>query len=224
MNILSVENLEKTVKDEPLFSGLTFGLEKGEKVGIVGKNGAGKSTLLKVLAGLMVPDEGNISIKNGMDISLLEQSVSFKEEDSVEDYFFSSISSKIQKLGKYYASLKNENAKNQMRLYEEVEKLGLFEMERRYYALMTEFGVNISKDDKVRTLSGGEQKKMALARALSSGSDIILLDETGTSLTASVPRSSSLTAHRSTVIRAPTPLILRGRQQDLRWQSGSMRE
>ena len=177
MNILSVENLEKTVKDEPLFSGLTFGLEKGEKVGIVGKNGAGKSTLLKVLAGLMVPDEGNISIKNGMDISLLEQSVSFKEEDSVEDYFFSSISSKIQKLGKYYSSLKNENAKNQMRLYEEVEKLGLFEMERRYYALMTEFGVNISKDDKVRTLSGGEQKKMALARALSSGSDIILLDE-----------------------------------------------
>ena len=123
MNILSVENLEKTVKDEPLFSGLTFGLEKGEKVGIVGKNGAGKSTLLKVLAGLIVPDEGNISIKNGMDISLLEQNVSFKEEDSVEDYFFSSISSKIQKLGKYYSSLKNENAKNQMRLYEEVEKI-----------------------------------------------------------------------------------------------------
>ena len=44
MNILSVENLEKTLKDEPLFSSLTFGLEKGEKVGIVGKNGAGKST------------------------------------------------------------------------------------------------------------------------------------------------------------------------------------
>lgn len=98
MNILSVENLEKTVKDEPLFSSLTFGLEKGEKVGIVGKNGAGKSTLLKVLAGILYPDEGTISIKNGADISYLEQNVSFCDDDSLEDFFFSSVSEKTKNL------------------------------------------------------------------------------------------------------------------------------
>ena len=177
MNILSVENLEKTVKDEPLFSSLTFGLEKGEKVGIVGKNGAGKSTLLKVLAGILYPDEGTISIKNGTDISYLEQNVSFCDDDTVEDFFFSSISEKTKKLKRYYDSLKQSNEKEQMRLFEEVEKEGLFSIERRYYALLSELGVPYSKDDKVFQLSGGEQKKMALARAFATGSDIILLDE-----------------------------------------------
>ena len=177
MNILSVENLEKTVKDEPLFSSLTFGLEKGEKVGIVGKNGAGKSTLLKVLAGILYPDEGTISIKNGTDISYLEQNVSFCDDDTVEDFFFSSISEKTKKLKRYYDSLKQSNEKEQMRLFEEVEKEGLFSIERRYYALLSELGVPCSKDDKVFQLSGGEQKKMALARAFATGSEIILLDE-----------------------------------------------
>ena len=177
MNILSVENLEKTVKDEPLFSALTFGLEKGEKVGIVGKNGAGKSTLLKVLAGIMYPDEGSISIKNGADISYLEQNVSFCDDDTLEDFFFSSVSEKTKKLKRYYDSLKQNNEKEQMRLFEEVEKEGLFSIERRYYALLSELDVPCSKDDKVFQLSGGEQKKMALARAFATGSDIILLDE-----------------------------------------------
>ena len=177
MNILSVENLEKTVKDEPLFTSLTFGLEKGEKVGIVGKNGTGKSTLLKVLAGMMVPDEGNISIKNGMDISLQEQNVSFEDDDSVEDYLFASRSEKVGKLKEYYDSLREENGKKQMALFEEVEKKGLFEVERRYYALLTEFEVPVTKETKVKQMSGGEQKKMALARALAPESDIILLDE-----------------------------------------------
>ena len=177
MNILSVENLEKTLKDEPLFSSLTFGLEKGEKVGIVGKNGAGKSTLLKVLAGLLYPDEGTISVKNGADISLLEQSVSFSQDDSIEDFFFSSTSEKIRKLKKYYVSLLGNNSKEQMRLFEEVEKEGLFNIERNYYALLSDFGLPYSKDTKAALLSGGEQKKMALSRAFAAESDIILLDE-----------------------------------------------
>ena len=71
MNILSIENLSKTLKDEPLFEDVTLGLEESEKVGIVGKNGAGKSTFLRVINGNIVPDEGNISTKNNLNIVFL---------------------------------------------------------------------------------------------------------------------------------------------------------
>ena len=64
MNILSIENLEKTLKDEPLFENVTLGLESGEKVGIVGKNGCGKSTLLNALFPDLSLKTGKISEKS----------------------------------------------------------------------------------------------------------------------------------------------------------------
>ena len=77
MNILSIENLSKTVNDEPLFENVTLGVEEGEKIGIVGKNGEGKSTFLKLISGLIVPDEGKISKNNNTDIEMLEQSITY---------------------------------------------------------------------------------------------------------------------------------------------------
>ena len=60
MNVLSVENLSKTVDDKPLFENVTLGLEEGEKAGIVGVNGAGKTSFIHTLTGLLHPDEGRI--------------------------------------------------------------------------------------------------------------------------------------------------------------------
>ena len=77
MNILSIENLEKTLKDEPLFENVTLGLESGEKVGIVGKNGCGKSTFLKTISGVITPDEGKISLRSGTNMVMLEQNVTY---------------------------------------------------------------------------------------------------------------------------------------------------
>lgn len=177
MNILSAQNLEKTVKDEPLFTNLTFGLEKGEKIGIVGKNGAGKSTLLKVLAKEIVMDEGILSIKNGADVAYLEQNVPFSQDDTIESFFFKSKSTKVQKLKEYYDSLKSGSGEVQSKLYEEVEKDDLFSVERNYYALIDQYDIKRDKDALMKELSGGEAKKVHLARTLASKSDIILLDE-----------------------------------------------
>ena len=86
MNILSIENLSKTVNDEPLFENVTLGVEEGEKIGIVGKNGEGKSTFLKLISGLIVPDEGKISKNNNTDIEMLEQSITYTPETTIESY------------------------------------------------------------------------------------------------------------------------------------------
>ena len=78
MNILSVENLSKTVNDTPLFENVTLGIEEGEKIGIVGANGAGKSTFLSVLAGKSPKYGGTISISAQTDLVTLTQSPVFR--------------------------------------------------------------------------------------------------------------------------------------------------
>lgn len=177
MNLLSVENLEKTVKDEPLFTNLTFGLEEKDKVGIVGRNGAGKSTLLRILAGRMHADEGKISMKNGTVVSFLEQNVMYGPGETVGSYFFKADNPYLDKLKEYDEAIAAGDEKTYTRLYDEIERENLWDLERSYHALLEEFSAGCGPDDMVENLSGGQQKKMALARALSLRADLILLDE-----------------------------------------------
>ena len=110
MNILSIENISKTVNDEPLFENVTLGVEEGEKIGIVGKNGEGKSTFLKVIMGILPPDEGKISKNNETDIVMLEQNISFSDETTIESFLLDSDSRKIKLLKQYELALKaNDN-------------------------------------------------------------------------------------------------------------------
>src|SRR6188768_1674283 len=83
MNILSLENVSKTYGDKPLFTGLSFGLEEGEKRALIARNGAGKSTLMKVIAGIEKPDSGIISYRTGLRIGYLDQQPSFDSSQTV---------------------------------------------------------------------------------------------------------------------------------------------
>ena len=107
VNILSIENLEKTLKDEPLFENVTLGLESGEKVGIVGKNGCGKSTFLKTISGVITPDEGKISLRSGTNMVMLEQNVTYHEGCTVMDYLYLSKDKNIETLKEYHIALEN---------------------------------------------------------------------------------------------------------------------
>ena len=109
MNILSIENLEKTLKDEPLFENVTLGLESGEKVGIVGKNGCGKSTFLKTISGVITPDEGKISLRSGTNMVMLEQNVTYPEGCTVMDYLYLSQDKNIETLKEYHIALENRD-------------------------------------------------------------------------------------------------------------------
>ena len=73
MNLVSIDNVSKNVKEVPLFTGVSFGIDSGEKVGFVGPNGSGKSTFLRLLLGEITPDTGTISINKDASISVLEQ-------------------------------------------------------------------------------------------------------------------------------------------------------
>ena len=77
MNILSISNVAKIGREEPLFTGVTFGLDDGDKAALIGRNGTGKSTLLNTIAGVLEPDEGTIVINKEAGVSFLPQNPVF---------------------------------------------------------------------------------------------------------------------------------------------------
>ena len=89
MNYLSVENLAKTYGEKRLFSDLSFGLEKGEKAALVARNGAGKTTLLNIICGKVLPDAGQVVLRNGIRMDYLPQTPLFDPAQSVMDFVFS---------------------------------------------------------------------------------------------------------------------------------------
>ena len=177
MNILSIENLEKTLKDEPLFENVTLGLESGEKVGIVGKNGCGKSTFLKTISGEITPDEGKISLRSGTNIVMLEQNVIYPEGCTVMDYLYLSKDKNIETLKDYHKALEKGDEKAYTALGEKIEKENLWDIERSFLASITDMGEDFSPESRMDSLSGGEQKKVAIARAFALRPGLLLLDE-----------------------------------------------
>lgn len=177
MNILSIENLSKTVNDEPLFDSVTLGLDEGEKAGIVGKNGAGKSTFLKTIAGIIVPDDGKVSMKNGTNMFYLPQEITFSKDSTVESFFYESDNPVITLLSAYRKASENGDTERSSGLFEEIEKKDLWEAERRYEGYLGKLGMNEDRNKRMADLSGGEQKKTAIARALAVSPDLLLLDE-----------------------------------------------
>ena len=175
--VLSAENLSKTVRDEPLFENAYLALEEGEKVGIVGRNGAGKSTFLGCLSGRIVPDEGNVSIKKDGTIALLEQNVSYPEGTTAAGYLHLEGGRAVSILSDYQRALDRGDEKEYTRLSAIIEKEDLWDVERRYRAVLTDLGESFPDDAPMASLSGGQQKKAAIARALAVDPDILLLDE-----------------------------------------------
>lgn len=173
MNILSVEQLAKTVNDVPLFSDVNFGLNEGEHVGLVGHNGAGKSTLLCTLSGAIAPDQGTISLKKGTDIVMLPQRITFTEGQTVSTFLFSGMGRRIELRKQYLHAQETELAA----LDGEMHALDAWNLEQDYQPLLGQLGVGDLAGQEVSTLSGGQLKKIAIARALAAKPNLLFLDE-----------------------------------------------
>lgn len=147
MILVNAHNLEKTFASKTLFRGVSFSVDDRERVGLIGPNGAGKSTLLKILAGITDTDGGQVTRKKGLRLGYLEQTPTFKKDEGV----LSTILSRCSHPEDFYAKA--------------YELMGLLEL--------TKFG----EDFDVAKLSGGWQKRVALARELVSEPELLLLDE-----------------------------------------------
>ena len=146
MNILNIEHVSKVFGEKTIFDDVLFGIQEGDKIGIIGINGTGKTTLLRMIAGVEEPDSGQIIKQNGIRLAYLSQHPSFPEGATVLSYAFDGI------------------AENDWALKSEVK------------SALNKLGIT-DHDMKMEHLSGGQKKKVALAKTLTSSFEILLLDE-----------------------------------------------
>lgn len=148
MNLMTIEKLTKIYGEKTLFNQVSFGLNEGDKVGVIGINGTGKSTFLKILVGLEEPDEGKVTKGNAVKAAYLPQIPEFDEKDTIINNVIRNITSD------------NENWNIEGQAKGMLAKLGIYE-----------------PDAITGTLSGGQKKRAALVRTLLNPSDILVLDE-----------------------------------------------
>ena len=179
MNLISIDDVSKQLKEEPLFEQVSLGISEQDRIGLLGANGSGKSTFLNLITGLLEPDSGTISKNRELRLSMLDQSPRFGSGISVRQSLYEGNSCMIQLLNTYRQCLEELGDKASSRLEELTEQMDRYhgwDIEHSYISLLTELGI-YDTDQSVDQLSGGMRKKAALARVLATQPNLLILDE-----------------------------------------------
>ncbi|MCK9329622.1 MAG: ATP-binding cassette domain-containing protein, partial [Candidatus Cloacimonetes bacterium] len=181
--LISAENISKKYVEKVLFSQSSFGIQNGDKIGLMGINGSGKSTLLKILCDLEKPDSGQIITKNNISIDYLTQMPNLEKNNTIIEQIYSSKHQHFGLLKQYKRisdSLTHEYTESlyqqQLELQQKIERENAWDIDFKAKSMLTILGfsdLNIS----ISTLSGGQLRRIDLARVLLDNPDILLLDE-----------------------------------------------
>ncbi len=176
ISYLQVENLTKSYGDKIILDNITFGIAEGDKIGIIAKNGTGKTTLLRILSGKEQIDEGKITIRNGIRVSILEQTPDFDKNGTVLSTCNIGNGDIQQAIANYEQALTSQNPDELSRAMAQMDAVGAWDYEDRlkqtlYQLKITDLNAPIS------TLSGGQLKRIAIARVILDNPDLIILDE-----------------------------------------------
>ncbi len=146
MNILNLEHISKIFGGKTIFDDVSYGIHEGDKIGVIGINGTGKTTLLKMIAGLESPDEGQVIMQNGLQITYLPQNPVFPAKADVLSYVADG------------RETQDWNTESEAK------------------TVLNKLGITDHKE-KIAHLSGGQRKRVALARTLVNPADVLILDE-----------------------------------------------
>ena len=142
MNIINIEHISKIYGEKTIFDDASFGVQEGDRIGIVGINGTGKSTLLRMIAGESTPDSGQIIRQNGLKIAYVPQNPVFPEDADIRSFAFD----------------RGDGEDWQVE------------------SCLTELGIR-EYDMPISHLSGGQKRRVVLAKTLAQDFDVLLLDE-----------------------------------------------
>ncbi len=178
MSILSTERLGHSYHDNWLFKNLHFGLQRGGRIALVGANGAGKSSLLGILAGQLEPTEGSVVKEKGIRIGFLSQNPVFELFTSINDFVYSADNQQQRLIRSYEELVSNPQAdvRKLAELSDRISAMDAWEYEHKIKGILsrlqiTDFSQQIGK------LSGGQRKRLALAKLLIDEPDVYILDE-----------------------------------------------
>jgi ABC transporter, ATP-binding protein len=189
--MLSANNIAVVFSGETLFSGVSFKINKGDRIGLAGKNGAGKTTLMKVLSGDLRPDEGALSYDGDVKVGILRQDIDFEDRHTLLGEIESSFT-EIKRIEKRLAEVNREletrtdyQSDSYTRLIEELNDLthkfdlaGGYTFAGDIERILMGLGFDREDFDKDTSLfSGGWRMRIELAKLLLQKNDILLLDE-----------------------------------------------
>ena len=184
MAVLIASDLSKDMVGNPLLRGVSFKLERRDRLTIAGRNGAGKTTLLRMLAGETSVDGGDLSFQKGVKVSLHDQRPPRDRTLSLRDYVLSgcaelvALEAELTRLAQKMADGDDKSFDQYSRAEARLEHAGGWAWRDRATAMVRGLGFNDGDlDRQLSTFSGGELTRASLARALAGDPDLLLLDE-----------------------------------------------
>lgn len=177
MNYLNAENISKSYGELVLFKNLSFSIHKYQKIALIAKNGSGKTSILNMLSGKDVPDTGEIVIRNGLRLSVLDQVPDLDPKLTIEESILATDIPILNTIKTYESALKNpENTEAYQAAFDAMDRENAWEFETQYQQVLSQLKLH-DQNALVKTLSGGQKKRLALAQVLLSQPDILVLDE-----------------------------------------------
>lgn len=182
MNYLSVENISKSFGIRTLFSNVSFHINEGDQIALVAKNGSGKSTLLKILSGLESADSGSVTLNKDIKVVMFEQSELFNDDLTAEDYIFSHSNPVLDIVHQYDTMVQNDPSNPELLgLIEKMDQWDGWKVEPVIQEIINKLKIDFL-DQKIKNLSGGQQKRISLAKFLidisfEKGTLLLILDE-----------------------------------------------
>jgi ABC transport system ATP-binding/permease protein len=184
LKMISIENVTKSYGEKQLFNQISFTINEKERVGLIGVNGTGKSSLLKIVAGIDLPDSGDIVSGKDYSISYLSQQPELEGELTVIEQVFKGDAPIFKILRQYEQALVNlEQDSNNERLQEklfalqkDMDSLNAWDASANAKSILNKLGIE-NYQQKIGEMSGGQKKRVALAQVLIDSPDLLILDE-----------------------------------------------
>lgn len=185
MALIDILEVSKHYDTKKILTNVTFHVNEGERIVIVGKNGSGKSTLMKIIEGNLAVDEGDRIVSGGLEVKMLAQRPVFKVGQSVKESILDGLEDIKKALDDYeILSKRMETEYEDSSVSDAFNKTAAFldhhnawNINEKIERIIKEFDLEQFEDRSVDLLSGGEQRRVALATLLLQKPDILLLDE-----------------------------------------------